>query len=150
MPYYRAVPEGLYRVPEGGFGANVQAANLNIGGGGLTDSQKAQACGMAKAWLAQHPVAASLLASEACGVCPTCPAPEECPTPESQGYILPEGCPTVDCTACPCPAPISCEAQGYVAKTEEEGGLAWWWLVVAAAGGAALGYALGSKKKALG
>lgn len=123
-----------------GLGLTTNAANQQTGvgapiTGAITPTQK-QICGAAQAWLAQHPIASSVLTSPACGVCP--PAP----TPEDQGYIRPSDC----------PAPESCltpEDQGYilpgdcVSKSAPSGGVKWWMLLLAGGGGIGIGIGLG-------
>lgn len=105
-----------------GLGAAVNPLTLSLPGGGLTPTQQ-KLCAAAKSKLANLP----WVASPECGICPP-PSDVSCPTPEEQGYILPESCPTGDCV----------EKEGAAA-----GGLAWWWILVAAAGGLVVGATAG-------
>jgi hypothetical protein len=104
-----------------GFGADMSTMTAMVprGSGSLTPTQK-KLCDAVKSRLANMP----WVTSPECGICPS--SAVSCPTPEEQGYILPESCPT-------------CGEE----KSGTAGGIAWWWILVAAAGGIAVGATAG-------
>jgi hypothetical protein len=126
----------------GGFGIGLDSKLLlnrlpKLDMSDVTEDQKAKFCGAVKSWLGQHPVAAEVLRSPECGICPECPVPTEClptecPSCKDQGYLTPDECSAMKAESTP--------------AEEAKGKIAWWWLLVAAGVGLGAGYGIAKMK----